>query len=100
VIDTRLNIVCVISGVVESDADEPRVKFRLAAQQTNSLFLGAVKFLQARDDFPDVWASGKCSTPIVRRTTEHDPGVVELIGALNNKLIKQRSGGHPLTGST
>ena len=63
-----------ISGIVESDADEPRVKFRFAAQQANSLFFGAVEFLQARNDLPDVRASGKRGTPVVRGPPEHDPG--------------------------
>ena len=63
------------------------------------MFRTAREFLKARDDLPDIRASGKRSAPVVRRTSEDDPGVVKLIDALDNQLIKQRCGGHTLAGS-
>ena len=63
------------------------------------MFLTAREILKARDDLPDIRASGKRSAPVMRRASEDDPGVVKLIDALNDELIKQRCRGHALAGS-
>jgi hypothetical protein len=88
----------VFSGIVESDTNEPGVEIRFRGQEADSLFLAALKLLKARDDLPDVWASGKRSPPVVRRTSESDPWVVKLIDALNDELIKKRCDGHASAG--
>ena len=62
------------------------------------MFLTTGEFLKARDYLPDIRASGKRSAPVVRRTSEDDPGVVKLIDSLSNELIKQGCGGHALAG--
>jgi len=90
----------VLGGIVESDANEPWMQIRLSAQQADSLLLAAIEFLKACDDLPDIRTSGKCGAPIVRRASEDDSWVVELIDALNNELVKQCSGGHALASGT
>ncbi len=85
--------------IVDGDADEPGMQIRLGAQQADPLLLGAVEFLEACDDLPDVGASGECGAPVVRGATEDDSWVVELIDAFHDELLKQRGGGHALPSS-
>ena len=85
-----------IGGVIQSDAEEPWMQIRFGAEQGDPLLLAAVKFLKACDDLPDVRASGKCGTPVVRWAAEDDSWVVELVYALDDELAKQRGCGHAL----
>ena len=60
--------------VIQGDADEPGVQIQLSGQEADSLFLVAVQFLQARDDFPDVRAGRERGAPVVRGAPETMPG--------------------------
>lgn len=51
-----------VSGIVESYADKPRVQFGFSGELTDALLLAAVEFLQACDDFPDVVDPGRPRT--------------------------------------
>ena len=75
------------------------MKIRFRGQEADSLFRTAREILKARDDLPDIRASGKRGAPVVRRTPEDDPGVVKLIDSLGDEPIQQRCGGHTLAGS-
>ncbi len=74
------------------------MQIRLGGQEADPLFLAAVQFLEARDDFPDVRAGRERGAPVVRGAPEDDPGVVELVDSLDDELIQQRSDGHALAG--
>jgi hypothetical protein len=76
------------------------MQIRLGAKQAYSLLLAAVQLLKARDDLPDVRASGESGAPIVCWAPEDDPWVVDLVDALNNELVKQGGGGHALASGT
>src|ERR1039457_29864 len=95
-VDPALDLVWVLGGIVEGDADESGMQIRLGAQQADPPFLGAVEFLEAGDDLPDVGAGGECGAAVVRGAPEDDSWVVELINALNDELVKQRGSGHAL----
>ena len=64
-----------------SDADEPGMQIRLGAQQADPLLLGAVEFLEAGDDLPDVGAGCERCAAVVGSAPEDDSWVVELIDA-------------------
>src|SRR6185312_2827101 len=93
-VDPLSDLVWVFRGIVDCNADEPGMQIRLGVQQADPLFLGAIEFLEAGDDLPDVRAGGECGAAVVRWAPEDDSWVVELINALNDELVEQRGGGH------
>jgi hypothetical protein len=60
----------VLGGVVEGDANEPRVQVRFFGQQGDALLFCAVQFLEPGDDLPDVRAGGEGGAPVVRRAAD------------------------------
>jgi hypothetical protein len=72
----------------------------LGGQQADPLLLATVQLLKACNNLPDVRASGKCGTPVVRWAPEDDPWVVELVDALHDELVKQCGGSHTLASGT
>lgn len=88
--DARPDVLGVLGGEVDRDADLARVQVSFVCKCRDALFVAAFEVTQAGDDFPDVWPGGQRSPAVMSWTAEDDAGMVQCLDALDDEAFEQR----------